>query len=158
MCVKRNLCIGLVALSLLSGTVLAQAPPVPQVGAGEAGQFKAQTFPASDRPAKPVENSSGGTGMWIIIGLVVLAIIIWLASAKPKERPVPGPIPIIPIPGYRKPTNNSGAVWFWIGLGLLALVIYGCVSDKPKPVAPPPQIQPLQPLQPVQPGQWQTNK
>jgi hypothetical protein len=151
--VRRNLFIGLVALSLLSGTVLAQAPQPPQGGGWDGGQIKAQALPGPEQPRKAEDNSSIGMGTWVIIGIAVL-VILCLANQKPKGEPVPFPFPI-PLPRDPKPRNSSGALWFWIGLGLLALIIYGCVSDKPKPVAPPPQVQPLQP---VQPGQWGNNK
>ena len=152
MCVRRNLLIGLVALSLLSGTVLAQAQQPQQGGAWEGGQFKTQALPGSEQPRKPEDSSSVGMGTWIIIGLAVL-IILCLANQKPKGPPMPVPFPF-PLPPDPKP-GNSSTLCFWIGLGLLALVVYGCVSDKPKPVVPPPQVQPVQP---VQPGQWGNNK
>ena len=153
MCVKRNLLIGLVALSLLPGTVLGQAPQPPQGGVWEGGQLKTQALPGPGQPTKSDDTSSVGMGTWIIIGIAVL-IILCLANQKPKGRPMPIPFPF-PLPPDPKPRDSSGALCFWIGLGLLALVVYGCVSDKPKPVAPPPQVQPLQP---VQPGQWGNNK
>jgi hypothetical protein len=66
-----------------------------------------------------------------------MAIIIY------RWRRIPPPPP---------PSNGAGKVWFWIGVGLLALVVYGCVSSNSKPAyqAPPP----VQPVQQVQPGQW----
>ena len=127
---RQILFTGLIALSLLSGTVaLAQTaqPPQAPVGGGQVTQNYASP--------KIEDNSSIGVGTWVIIGIVVL-VIICLANQKPKGRPVPLlPIPI-PIPGGTRPKHSSGDLWFWLGLGLLALVIYGCVSEKPKPAAP----------------------
>jgi hypothetical protein len=126
---RQILFTGLIALSLLSGTVAsAQTPQPPQapVGGGEAH---------NNACPKVEDNSSIGVGTWVIIGIVVL-VIIWLANQKGEGPSAPLPIPIL-LRGGPKPKNSSGALWCWVGLALLALVIYGCVSEKPKPAAPP---------------------
>ncbi len=66
-----------------------------------------------------------------------MAIIIY----RWRRRPPPPP-----------PSNGAGQAGFWIGVGLLALVVYGCLSSNPKPAnqAPPP----VQPVQQVPQGEW----
>jgi hypothetical protein len=105
--VKRNLFIGLIALSLFSGPLLAQMP-----GQAPPGQGGAQL----PQPASPTaeDSSLSGVGIWVAIaaGAVVL---IWLFN-KPKQRIVPFPVPV---PG---PKQAGGcAVAIVAGLTLLAL-------------------------------------
>jgi hypothetical protein len=49
------------------------------------------------------------------------------------------------------PRNHRSNVWFFVGLGLAALIVIACLSDRfNRPVT---VVQPV-PVQQFQPGQW----
>ena len=106
----RNLFIGLIALCLLSGTVVAQTPPPQQPGTSVPGQFNQAPSPV------PEDHSSSNAVTWILIALGA-GVVLWLCN-KPKPRFVPLPVPV-PRP---KPGAGCAAL---IAAGVVILALTG---------------------------------
>jgi hypothetical protein len=103
----RNLFFGLVALCLLSGTVVAQMPPPSQPPTGLPGQFNQAPSPA------PEDHSSSNAGTWILVALGV-GVGLWLLNAPKKRQLLIGPVP--------RPQQGAGcAVLIGAGVAILAL-------------------------------------
>jgi hypothetical protein len=109
----RNLFIGLVALCLFSGTVMAQTPPPPQPGTSVPGQFNQAPSPV------PEDHSSSNAVTWILIALGA-GVVLWLCN-KPKPPPFyPVPVPV-PVP---RPKPGAGCAAL-IAAGVVILALTG---------------------------------